>query len=137
MIMDKTRQSKLEESNRFIKIYLWVFLIYIVLFLSSSLYEHVFDYLYGQQDWEFSLSGTIAAVSTLFFTIYNIIMLILFCRKRNSRLVFYLSLSELIYLLGLFILPTFTSLFSSVYLLYIVKIAQLIFIIYLLFKYKR
>ena len=105
MIMDKTRQSKLEESNRFIKIYLWVFLIYIVLFLSSSLYEHVFDYLYGQQDWEFSLSGTIAAVSTLFFTIYNIIMLILFCRKRNSRLVFYLSLSELIYLLGLLTNP--------------------------------
>ena|SRR3989344_1453724 len=134
----ENRKKQIEKSRNgiLIKIYLWIFLIYILVFLGSILYEDIADYLYGSHDWEFSLSGFIAATSAFFFNIYNLVMVVIFYRK-NNRGAFYLSLSELAYLLWLTILPIFfLPLFSSSFLIYVVKIAQLVFIIYLLFKQK-
>lgn len=129
----------------FTKRYLTVFLIYLIIYLSVIIYTEIEEYLYGPQDLEFALRGYIIGFLFFAFYIYNLFVLYKIIRKKISNFLLILSLSIflpiLIDLIVVFIeglLFPFSSVVSNISALIFIdwpiKVAQLIYVIYLMFK---
>ena len=135
---------KNKENNGFLKRYLWIFLIYVVLFLWSIVYQAYEQNIYPYEETDFFLSTFVFGMIFIIFQVYNIIILIKMFKKRISRKALLLSLSEFLPWLYIF-LPSFilgtdlpgTNFLTGAYFIVSLKILQLIFVIYLLNKIKK
>jgi len=129
-----------KKNNKFVKRYLWIFLSYFaLLFLGVIITLVELNVFYGgEEEIILSFGAAFIGLIVLVFNVYNIIVLIKMLRSRSSAKLIWLCLSEtllLIYVLfSVFASLTFLNL---LWIILTVKIAQLIFIIYLLIQYKK
>lgn len=128
---------------KFIRVYLILFLIYIIANLFMGIYSYYYIKIHGPIDDNYIFGFFITILLSLFlffFILFNIYFLIVSIIKKFPKILVFLSLSEFLFLLILAfgilgLLSSINISFSGAFIIsYILKIFQLIITIYLLAK---
>lgn len=121
------------------KIYLWLFLLYLFLLTLGGIFLITESKITWDQDVVFSYSVAFISIVSFSFNVYNIFTLVSSIKNKNKNILF-LSLSEVFSSSYLFLFPFFLDTIfnifidSSLWIILLIKIVQLIFTIYLLKK---
>jgi len=132
-------KSKKVNKNKLVKTYLVVFIAFIVVFFIQELYYYILKNVYLIEDLVASPIIAITQGLLILFWIYNIIFFIRIIKLKLPKELFFLSLSELLFIFYGLPLSAITSInfISTPIFNTFFKLLQTLFIIYIFIKLRR
>src|SRR3989344_508898 len=96
MKKENRKQQIEKDRDKFVKIYLWIFFIYVLIIFLLIFYTRYEQNLYPLEDTDFFRSTVIMGMALLSFNVYNLISLIKIIKEKWPKRYLILGLSEFI-----------------------------------------